>query len=247
MKTKTLVSFDVCPFVQRTLIVLEEKNIRNEYDLRYIDLDNKPDWFLRYSPTGKVPVLIAGETVLFESAAISEYIDDIGPGPRLHPQDALLRAHNRAWIEFLSSVLVMRGQMQQAPSEHEARELAGQIGRRLRQLERQLGDGPYFNGKNFSLVDAAAAPLFQRLQWLTELVPDLAVLEGLPKVEAWQACLMKRASVSRATGKDLRCRYLHYLQRRHHSDGTGIYSWMGRIAAFSDCCPEPQPLAVAVG
>jgi len=247
MKTNTLVSFDVCPFVQRSLIVLEAKHVRDEYDVRYIDLDNKPDWFLRYSPMGKVPVLLAGETVLFESAAINEYIDDVGPGPRLHPLDPLRRAHNRAWIEFLSSLLVIRGQMQHAPSERETRGFAGQVGHRLRQLERQLGHGPYFNGQAFSLVDAAAAPLFQRLHWLVELVPDLEIWDGLPKVVAWKDCLMKHPSVRRATDDDLRCRFLKYLQRRRHSDGSGIHSWMGRVAASNDCRPDIKPLAVAVG
>lgn len=104
MRMNTLVSFNVCPFVQRSLIVLEEKRVRDHYDIRYIDLDAKPDWFLRYSPMGQVPILIVGDTVLFESVAINEYLDDVSPGPSLHPQDPLRRAHNRAWIEFLSSV-----------------------------------------------------------------------------------------------------------------------------------------------
>ena len=74
MKMNTLVSFHVCPFVQRSLIVLEEKGVREHYDIRYIDLEARPDWFLHYSPMGQVPILIVGDTVLFESAAINEFI-----------------------------------------------------------------------------------------------------------------------------------------------------------------------------
>jgi len=231
MKMNTLVSFDVCPFVQRSLIVLEEKQLREHYDIRYIDLANKPDWFLRYSPMGQVPILIVGDTVLFESAAINEYIDDVSPGPGLHPQDPLRRAHNRAWIEFLSSVLVLRNQMQHAPTERETRELAARIHHLLQQLERQMGRGTFFNGEAFSLVDAAAAPLFQRLHWLMELAPDLAILDGLPRLQAWSDRLLERPSVKHSTGTNLRTLYLKYLQRQPARDGSGVAGWLGRIEA----------------
>lgn len=63
-----LVSFELCPFVQRSVITLNEKGV--PFDIRYISLKDKPDWFLDISPLGKVPVLIVDEgTVLFESAA----------------------------------------------------------------------------------------------------------------------------------------------------------------------------------
>ena len=231
MKMNTLVSFHVCPFVQRSLIVLEEKGVREHYDIRYIDLEARPDWFLHYSPMGQVPILIVGDTVLFESAAINEFIDDVSPGPRLNPKDPLRRAHNRAWIEFLSAVLVLRNQMQHAPTERETRELAARIHGQLQQLERQLGRGPFFNGQTFSLVDAAAAPLFQRLNWLLELVPDLAILDGLPRLQAWSERLLEHPSVKRSAGANLHSVYLDYLRLPHTRDGRNGASWLGRINA----------------
>jgi glutathione S-transferase len=228
----TLVSFNVCPFVQRSLIVLEEKGVRDRYEIRYIDLDNKPDWFLRYSPTGKVPILVVNDAVLFESAAINEYLDDTSPGERLQPADPLRRAHNRAWIAFISEALVMRNQMQHAPTEREAREHANRIHRALFQLERQLGKGPFFNGDLFSLVDAAAAPLFQRLHWLTDIVPDLGVLDGLPGLQDWGNKLVHHPSVIRSAGDGLRSRYLAYLQEPRQGGNTG---WLGRMACT--CAP----------
>jgi len=223
----TLVSFNVCPFAQRSLIVLEEKGVRDSYEIRYIDLDNKPDWFLRYSPTGRVPVLIVNDTVLFESAAINEYLDDISPGESLQPRDPLRRAQNRAWIEFISAVLVMRNQMQHAPSEPDTREHAGRIRRELSQLEKHLGRGPFFNGNAFSLVDAAAAPLLQRLHWLMEIAPDLRVLEGLPRLQAWSDNLLHHRSVTRSADDGLRTRYLSYLRKPQNGGAIG---WIGRMA-----------------
>ena len=96
-----LISFDLCPFVQRSVITLLEKNI--PFKRTNIDLANKPDWFLQISPLGKVPVLRINGNILFESAVINEYLDEITP-PSMHPQDSLQKAVNRAWIEFGSEL-----------------------------------------------------------------------------------------------------------------------------------------------
>ncbi|MDX1655109.1 MAG: glutathione S-transferase N-terminal domain-containing protein, partial [Candidatus Competibacteraceae bacterium] len=67
-----LVSFDLCPFVQRSVIALKEKGA--QFEIAYIDLKDPPEWFKKLSPLGKVPLLRVGEEVLFESAAINEYL-----------------------------------------------------------------------------------------------------------------------------------------------------------------------------
>ncbi|MBL1241713.1 MAG: glutathione S-transferase family protein, partial [OCS116 cluster bacterium] len=59
MSKLTLISHTLCPFVQRAAISLAEKGI--EYERKDIDLGNKPDWFLKISPLGKVPLLIVSE------------------------------------------------------------------------------------------------------------------------------------------------------------------------------------------
>ena len=98
----TLVSHKLCPYVQRAVIALKEKQA--DFQLIDIDLAAKPKWFLALSPLGKTPVLRAGREVIFESAVICEYLEDT-IGPALHPADALLRARHRAWIEFASATL----------------------------------------------------------------------------------------------------------------------------------------------
>ncbi len=98
-----LISHKLCPYVQRAVIVATEKKI--PFERIDIDLTNKPDWFLALSPTGKVPLLeVEGEDarghVIFESAVIAEYLDEIGEGERLLPADPLERARHRAWVEI---------------------------------------------------------------------------------------------------------------------------------------------------
>ena len=83
-----LISFKLCPFVQRSIITLLEKGVG--YEIEHIDLSNKPQWFLDISPFGKVPVLVVDDdVVLFESAVINEFLDETAPGRRLHPDDPL--------------------------------------------------------------------------------------------------------------------------------------------------------------
>ena len=87
-----LVSHHLCPYVQRAVITLAEKGVAHERV--YVDLADKPQWFRAISPLGKVPLLVVGDDVLFESAVICEYLDDT-VGPRLHPEE----------IEFGSAIL----------------------------------------------------------------------------------------------------------------------------------------------
>src|SRR5712672_1088249 len=102
-----LISHKLCPYVQRAVIALAEKGV--PFERIDIDLANKPDWFLKISPLGKVPVLLVesedGEVALFESNVICEYIEDTQGGAKLHPQDPLQRAQHRAWMEFGSTIL----------------------------------------------------------------------------------------------------------------------------------------------
>ncbi len=102
-----LISHKLCPYVQRAVIALTEKGVA--FGRIDIDLADKPDWFLKISPLGKVPVLTVatatGEVALFESNVICEYIEEKQPGPKLHPADALDRAQHRAWMEFGSAIL----------------------------------------------------------------------------------------------------------------------------------------------
>src|SRR5260221_14501886 len=82
-----LISHKLCPYVQRAVIALTEKGVA--FERIDIDLANKPEWFLKISPLGKVPVLTVatdgGEVALFESNVICEYIEETQAGAKLHP------------------------------------------------------------------------------------------------------------------------------------------------------------------
>ncbi|MBD1873394.1 glutathione S-transferase family protein [Nodosilinea sp. FACHB-131] len=214
-----LVSHYFCPFVQRAVILLLEKEIPHQ--LTHIDLMNKPDWFLEISPLGKVPLLKVGSEVLFESSVICEYLDEVTPGA-LHPQDPLEKAKHRAWIEFASTTLVVMYDFLNAPTKEVFEQKHQELMSKLTWIERNL-DTPYFGGKSFSLVDAAYAPMFYYFDALDEIA-DFGLAKA-PKVNNWRQNLRSRPSIQRAFAKDYAQKLLMMLdQRDSHLSGLARHS-----------------------
>lgn len=211
MPSLELISFALCPYVQRSVITLLHKGI--DFKLTYIDLENRPEWFLSISPFGKVPVLRVGEKhVIFESAVINEYLDETTE-PRLHPKDPLQRAINRSWIEFGSAMLVDQYQLTTATDEDGYRRALHKLTGKLERLELQVGTGPFFNGTKFSLVDAAYAPLFMRLEMIERLRPFPA-FEQLPLIRGWSRALLSEPAVRGSVPEDFEARMMQMLRTR---------------------------------
>ena len=233
----TLISHALCPYVQRAAIVLAEKGVH--FERREIDLADKPAWFLAVSPLGKTPVLLAGETPIFESAVICEYLDDTA-APRLHPADALERARHRSWIEFGSQLLNGIGGLYSAADEAQLENRRAELASRFAQLEAVLGDGPsaapgrseaadapprgaasaserggpYFAGAAFSIVDAAFAPVFRYFDTF-ERFTDLGLFETTPKLRRWREALALRPSVRDAVEPSYPDRLATFLRARN--------------------------------
>lgn len=201
-----LVSFDICPFVQRAMIVLLEKNV--DFRVSYIDLARKPDWFLKMSPLGKVPILDVGGTILFESAVICEYLDETH-GHALHPPEPLRKAKHRAWMEFSSVLLTLIYQMNTAQSAGELAPKRNELHQKLRQLEAEIV-GPFFDGAKFSLVDAFFAPIFRYIQTY-EMWGDKSYLSDFPKISEWSSQTLRRGSVIKSAPEDYVQKLMNFL------------------------------------
>lgn len=200
----TLISHHLCPYVQRAAIALAEKGV--PFERRYVDLAAKPDWFLAISPLGKVPLLIVSQddgtqAVLFESAVICEYLEETQPGAALHPADPLARARHRGWIEFGSSILSDLWGFETAKDAeaYEAKRKA--LTDKFARVEAELGEGPFFAGASFSLVDAVFAPIFRYFDVFDTIAPT-GVFDRYPRVTAWRNALAKRQSVREAVTDD---------------------------------------------
>jgi glutathione S-transferase len=214
-KALTLISHHLCPYVQRVAITLTEKRVPAERI--YIDLADKPDWFTRISPLGKVPLLRVGDDVLFESAAICEFLEEAYPQHPLHPQDTLQRARHRGWIEFASATLADIWGFETARDEAVTRGKAQELHHKFSQVEAALGhakldDGPYFVGSVFSLVDAAFAPAFRYFD-LFDTIADFGIFHGLERVLTWRHALAERDSVQAAVTEDYQDRLRVFLAK----------------------------------
>ncbi|WP_426119871.1 glutathione S-transferase family protein [Pseudomonas sp. DSP3-2-2] len=209
----TLISHPLCPFVQRAAIVLLEKTVT--FERIDVDLAAKPDWFLILSPTGKVPLLKVAlpgraDSILFESMAICEYLNETQGGVNLYSSDALSRAQQRAWVEFGVAALSDAWQFLNAKDPAIAEAKKADFRDKLQRLEGKLDRVPYFSGSAFGMVDSMFAPVFRYFDLLSPVV-SLPIFENLPRVSAWRASLAKRPSVISAVGDDYVDRFQQHL------------------------------------
>jgi glutathione S-transferase len=214
-----LISHKLCPYVQRAVIALTEKGVA--FERVDIDLANKPDWFLGISPLGKTPVLLVGEVPIFESAVILEYLEETQPKP-LHPADALTRAEHRGWIEFGSTVLNDIAGFYAAPDQATFNARTAQLEQRFARLEARVNAAPWFDGANFSLVDAVFGPVFRYFDVFDEIA-EFGILAGKPKLARWRKSLAARPSVRSAVSADYPALLRDFIDRRN--------SWLSGLQA----------------
>ena len=194
-----VVSSTICPFVQRVTALLEQKDI--PYDIEYISLRDKPDWFLRMSPNAQVPILITESGVaLFESDAIVEYLEEAYPA--LQPSaDAEMHAMDRAWSYLATKNYLIQCAAQRSEDENTLCERTEKLGKAFATIENALGKGPYFRGSEISLVDIAWLPLLHRAA-LIERHTGYDFLDGYPLVKKWQSHLMETGLAEKSVADD---------------------------------------------
>lgn len=192
-----LYDFATSPNCQRVKVVLEEKKL--PYEKVLVDLkakEQKKPEFLKLNPYGKVPVVIDGAAVLFESLIINEYLEEKYPEPPLLPKDPGKRAKIRILTDYGMNHLDPPYQKIRAetmkPENEKSRETLEQaktdLKNRLQYLEREIGE-PYMAGE-FSLVDAALVPRFLRMEGFG-IFPD----PSLPRLGTWLKRMKERPSV----------------------------------------------------
>lgn len=194
-------------YVRIARIVLEEKGV--DHDHVAFDVFNRDDWpddWLERHPFGQVPAFQDGDFRLYETRAITRYVDEAFDGPALQPADA----KGRARLEQAISVLdvhgyrpmvwgifverVSRGQSGET-DERVVAEALPQAGDCLAALADILGEGDYFGGAGFGLADAHAAPIFD---YFVKAPEGQVLLEAVPTLAAWWGRVGARESVRAA-------------------------------------------------
>ncbi len=194
---------------------LEREVERLKTSLKALDLISQAVYQSSLTATADLKKLIErvdGFQELFESAIILEYLDEVFQ-PQLHPENALQRAKQRGWMEYGSNLLFEQVKVVLAKSEDEYQQSIESLGGSFARLNDHVNTGPYFNGEQFSLIDASYAPLFMRFQILAEQRNDL--LDILPsKLQAWSQALLQRPSVKESVVDSFESEYIAFFKSK---------------------------------
>ena len=199
-----IVSFKICPFVQRVTALLEAKGV--DYDIEYIDLSNKPQWFLDISPNGQVPVLVTDDNhILFESDAIVEYLDEV-VGTPISSENPVKKAQDRAWSYLASKNYLVQCSAQRSPNAQTLAERARKLSTAFGKIEARLGESQYADGDRIGTIDIAWLPLLHRAA-IVERQSGYDFLGDFPKVKRWQQNLLGTGIPEKSVSEDFEDRF----------------------------------------
>lgn len=181
-----LISFKLCPFAQRAIILLNAQKI--DFEITYINPMDPPDWFKEISPTGQVPLLKVDDKIVFESSVITEFINDISP-TSIHPEDVIEKANNRSWIAFSSTIFddlfgLVTGDKEKFNTSKKS------LFEKLTKVELIKSSDTFFNGENFNMIDVAFAPIFMRLAWINKFTNNALSTSEFKKLSAWSDAIL---------------------------------------------------------
>lgn len=234
-----VVSFKICPFVQRLIGVLELKHV--DYEVEYISLMDKPDWFLQASPHGKVPILIEDRGVLFESGPICEYVDETCGEFRLHPADPFDKARHRAWIELAVRHYLAQCSTQRSPTEDQLEANRPKLSRAFSKIEVAITEQPYFSGEKPSMVDAAWFVILHRAH-IIEQCTGVDFLDGFPKTKQWQQELLRLEALLKSAPEGFIEEFVNFYLHEGTYLGLLMKSGKGRCGSARDTVCDPDTL-----
>lgn len=228
-----VVSFKICPFVQRVTALLEAKGV--PYDIEYIDLSAKPDWFLEASPHGQVPILFVDDgRVLFESDAICEYIDEV-TSPALSPQDPVERARDRAWSYLASKNYLVQCSAQRSADAGTLDERAAGFTTAFARIELRLSDGTFAGRDSIGMVDIAWLPLLHRAA-IIEAFSGYDFLADYPRVKAWQEAILESELPGKSVSSDFEERFTSFYLAESTHLGQLARERGGPVGKVEVCC-----------
>lgn len=181
----------------RPWIALKAAGIPFDEEVISLYVDGSKEQILTRSPAGKVPILIDGETRVWESLAILEYAADRFPAANLWPSDPAARAHARAIAtEMHGGFLALRNEcgmnMWRPPAKRmlsaDAQANIARVQEIWTEARQRFGaGGPFLFGK-FSAADAMYAPVVSRFETYAIDVaePVKAYMQAMIALPAWQ-------------------------------------------------------------
>jgi glutathione S-transferase len=167
-----------------------------------------PADYLAKHPFKRVPVLVDGDFVLYETSAITRYVDEAFPGPQLQPAAPRERARAQQIVSVVDSYAywplvrqvfshgVFRPRLGQPADSTEVQRGLAAAPTVLSALERLAGDGPFLCGDALSLADIHLAPMMG----YSTLHPDAAALLGRHhRLARWWSDVSQRPAFAATT------------------------------------------------
>jgi glutathione S-transferase len=191
-----------CGWAVRNYAALLEKGVEFDMVCARDATGNRSAEFVEATPFLKTPVLVHGDTRVFESTLINLYIDDCFPWPPLLPDNPSDRIEAHKWIHF-SEARLMRELSEAATAmcPDTRRAAITQLGADLdwfgAKVLREEWVGPYFFGEQFSLVDIAFSTVFRTLRQI-EVELLLTLTEFQPSLVKWERSIQTRPSIQQA-------------------------------------------------
>jgi glutathione S-transferase len=204
----SLLGLRISVYTRIARLALAEKALQYRFEEVDIFADSgPPESYLALNPFGRIPCLLHGDLVLYETAAITRYVDEIFPGPSLQSDIPAVRARMNQVIGILDSycyqpmmwdVYVQRVVVPAGGGKTDETQVAAALPvlqRVLAQLDRWRGERGFLAGESITLADLHFYPM---LSYFIETPEGRAMLDGLPRLQQWLQSMESRSSV-RAT------------------------------------------------
>ncbi|KAL8142107.1 hypothetical protein V2J09_015139 [Rumex salicifolius] len=172
-----------CPFCQRVLLTLEEKSL--PYDMKLVDFGNKPEWFLKINPDGKVPVMKLGENWVADSDVLTSYIEENYPNPPLATPPEKATAGSKIFSTFIGFL------KSKDPNDGTEQALLNELSSFNDYIKE---NGPFINGKEVSAADLSLGPKLYHMEIALGHFKNWSVPDSLPYVKSYMKDLFSRES-----------------------------------------------------
>ncbi len=205
MPKPKLFGADYSVYVRSVRLALHEKGI--DYDLVPVDIfaeSGPPPGYLDRQPFGRIPAFEHGDFLLYETGAITRYIDEAFPGPGLQPREPRQRARMNQIISiadgYVYPVLVWGIYVEQVAKAQRGEtaddiRLSSSLLRApicLKAIADLMGEAPWLGGGALSLADLHAAPMFDYFL----MVPQGREMIGAyPNLASWWSRIRTRRSM----------------------------------------------------
>ena len=189
--------------VQKVIWLLEELQApyqREDYGRQFNNTQTEA--YLGLNPNGKVPTLVDGAVVVWESNTILRYLcAKLAGGAALHPADPAARSQVERWMDWQLASLnaPYLGVFKESKKKEEER-AAGfgadvkELSAQLEILEKGTAGRPWLAGANFSIADICLGPIIDRVLAFPVTLP------AIPALRAWRDKLVARAAYAKSKG-----------------------------------------------